>query len=257
MLSPWAKRFKWWKKLPVWLLWQKRDLARSSIMHVTSEIEKKWIEAYEFGKPVAVSPLGTYLPPFESAQRKEGNSDKKILLFAGRIAPIKALPNLMSAWATQKMPGWTLRIVGEETTPGYKNELVDLCLQLRISDSVEFAGARFGDELNHEYCNANALALVSETENFGAVVADAMAHCLPVITSKGTPWQCVDDEKCGWWVDNDVESLSRVLGEMRALPDSEMMAMGMRGRSLVEKQYSWQAIALEMKSVYECILKGC
>ena len=41
-----------------------------------------------------------------------------------------------------------------------------------------------------------------------------------------------------------------------ALSDEERQAMGLRGRDLVRKKYSWAAVASAMKMAYESILKG-
>ena len=95
------------------------------------------------------------------------------------------------------------------------------------------------------------MALVSETENFGAVVADALAHGMPVITSTGTRWHEVEERQCGWWVDNGVNSLTKVLKSLCALSDAERIQMGENGKRLIQEKYTWPAVAKQMSAFYE------
>ena len=187
-LSPWSFKYKWWKKCLPWYLYQKRDLKSAAVLHVTSEGEDRWVRDAGFGDQRIVNiPMGTEIRPAIARRH-----DIHRILFVGRIAPVKSLEKLIQAWAKVDRANWRLRIVGVEDFVGYTDSLKALCKQLGVVDSVEFVGQKFGQDLEDEYAQADALALVSETENFGAVVADALAWGLPVITSKGTPWREVE-----------------------------------------------------------------
>ena len=190
MLSPWAMKFKWWKKFLPWFLWQKRDLKSAEILHVTSEKELDWVQASGFRNRIVNIPLGTNLPEAVPVRRRE----KKTLLFVGRINPVKGLENLIRAWRNVRNDDWKLRIVGADEAK-YSAALQSLVHELSLETSVEFPGPKFGTDLEEEYKNADALVLPSHTENFGGVVIDALAWGLPVITSKGTPWREVEGEK--------------------------------------------------------------
>lgn len=91
---------------------------------------------------------------------------------------------------------------------------------------------------------------MSHTENFGATVVDALAHGKPVITSAKTPWKVVQEKGCGWWVENDVESLARALREMMALSENDRCEMGHMGCTLVEASYSWEAVGQALLTAY-------
>ena len=245
MLSPWAIKFKWWKKALPWMLWQKRDLRSAAILHVTSEKELVWVRARGFKNQIVNIPLGTNLPKGVPVRRYE----KKTLLFVGRINPVKGLENLIRAWKLAWCADWKLRIVGTDEAK-YSAPMQSLVRELSLETSVEFPGPKFGAELENEYKNADALVLPSFTENFGGVVIDALAWGLPVITSKGTPWREVASSRCGWWVDNDPETLAKALRELMVLSDEERQAMGARGRELVREKHSWTAVADRMREVY-------
>ena len=250
-LSPWAFRFKWWKKLPVWWLWQKHDLNKASVLHVTSEQEVDWVSMFKLSPAIVNSPMGTYLPKINDGQNDV--REVKCLLFVGRLAPVKALPNLIQAWELVRPKGWKLRIVGEGPQD-YVEVLKRQVKNGRLQDCVEFPGAKFDANLRNEYQLADALALVSETENFGAVVTDAMAHGLPVITSKGTRWQEVEQYGCGWWVENTPEEIAKVIQALVVLSDDERKAMGKRGQALIQAKYTWPAVARQMIAFYESLV---
>lgn len=250
-LSPWAFRFKWWKKMVPWYLYQRADLRSASIIHVTSADEETWVRNAGLRQRVVNIPLGTHLPP----QVPVRCAKVKTLLFVGRIAPVKALPTLLDAWTMVRPVGWKLRIVGVQDFDGYTDSLKAQCDRLGISTTVEFPGQRFGEDLLGEYADASALILPSHNENFGAVVIDALAWGMPVITSTGTPWQEVAKFGCGWWVDNTSQELAEALKDLIALSDEERCMMGEKGRRYVEGRYTWQSVARELKGVYESLLR--
>ena len=252
MLSPWAMKFKRWKKLPVWWLWQKRDLKYAAILHVTSEKEAEWVRAYGFDNRIVNIPLGTYLP----SEIPDLRGKDKTLLFVGRIAPVKALDKLIRAWAmVENRAGWKLRIVGIEDFPGYTDGLKALSRDVAVEDLVEFPGPKFDAELEAEYRRASLLALVSETENFGGVVVDALAHGVPVVASKGTPWKDLTREGCGWWVDNTPTVIAKTLSlAIDKIKDENAHAhFSKAARELVEREYSWNVVGAKLLEGYSSI----
>ena len=79
---------------------------------------------------------------------------------------------------------------------------------------------------------------------------------MPVIVSRGTPWQEVEERQCGWWVENDPETLARTIVEMMALSEDERCAMGARGREWIRRDFSWESVGREMLSAYEWLCHG-
>lgn len=256
MTAPWSMRHKWWKKKLVWWLCQRCDLTRAVAIHATSEQEVGWVRDLGFRQQIVQVPLGTHLP-HPDPLRQEARTARRTLLFVGRIYPVKAIDRLIEAFVRAKShhpmsSNWVLRLVGPDQI-GYRAELESLASRLGCED-VEFAGPKFGVELDAEYTNCDALALVSHTENFGATVVDALAHGKPVVTSTKTPWREVADYGCGWWVDNDVETLAATITELFNTQVADLKAMGERGRTLVESRYTWDAVARQMKEAYEHVL---
>ena len=246
MLAPWALRNRWWKKFMPWHLYVRRRLARAAAIHVTAKQEAEWVRGLGFASPTPIIPLGTHLPQGGDNRTVRANH---VLLFVGRLHPVKGLESLLMAWknSSAKALDWRLRLVGCGTAD-YEERLRQIIRNNQI-DSVELAGAKYADELELEYAAADCLILPSFTENFGGVVIDALAHGVPVITSKFTPWQEVDGH-CGWWRGNTENELAAVLEEMMTLPDAKRHEMGLKGRALVEQKYTWAAVAEQMREVY-------
>ena len=255
MLAPWALHNRWWKKFLPWYLYVRRRLARAAAIHVTAQQEAEWVRALGFENPTPVIPLGTDVAKVRIRQPRQSEHDLHTLLFVGRIHPVKGLENLLTAWkkVSTRGKGWRLRLVGCGTAD-YEERLKQIIRNNQI-DSVELTGAKYGDELEQEYAAADCLILPSFTENFGGVVIDALAHGVPVITSKFTPWQEVNG-LCGWWRGNTVEELVSVLEEMIASPDTARRELGLKGRALVEKKYTWTAVARQMREVYHKVSDG-
>jgi len=257
MTSPWAMRHRWWKKLPAWFAYQRRDLKDASLLHCTTEVEADWNRRLGLAKTVVV-PMGADLPDrIGLLSSGEGAADTAggVLLFVGRVHPVKALDRLIAAFAGVREDlrrNWKLRLVGPEEE-GELTRLRTVLPDLEVlvpSGAVEFAGPKYGAELAAEYDSCACLALVSHTENFGATVVDALAHGRPVVTSTRTPWRDVVSAGCGWWVENDVATLTRTLEEVFALSPDERRQMGANGRRMVEGRYAWRAVAEKMREAY-------
>ncbi len=93
----------------------------------------------------------------------------------------------------------------------------------------------------------------SASENFGIAIAEALSSCVPVICTKGTPWESVQSEKCGWWIDDDIESIDLALTEALSLCIDDLIAMGVRGRCFIAREYSWESVSSRMLQEYQAI----
>lgn len=246
-LSPWAMQYKGFKKKFAWVLYQKCDLQRAGVLHVTCSGEEADARRVGLKNPCVVVPLGVRMPE-NGLKREKKDFPIKTVLFTGRVTPIKGLANLVRAMAISE--GWQLRIVGPDED-GHTAELKALAKKEGVTERIDFVGPKYGEALEKEYRDADCFALPSFSENFGSVVVEAMAAELPVIVSRGTPWQEVEERKCGRWVKNDPETLAQTIAEIMSLPGAERRAMGSRGRKLVAEKYQWSAVGRMMAEVYE------
>lgn len=253
MLTPWALKNKWWKKLLGLALYQYWSLKKADLIHVTAQSEVEDIKRLGLKNEIVIAPLGVRIKEsnyHSPTPTHNSNSTAKTLLFVSRVQRKKGLPNLLEAWA--RLPkdlkkDWTIRIVGPDQD-NHTAELIEQCQSLGLSwakrryavDSqsgagvgiqvspnsacpegtcvpeVQFIGPKYGDELDREYRNADLFVLPTHSENFGSVVIEALARAVPVICTKEAPWEELETHNCGWWIDDNVDALVDALKE--ALP---------------------------------------
>jgi len=269
MLTQWALRHKGWKKRLAWQVYQRRDLQSAQVLHATSQQEAREFRELGLTQPIAVIPNGVTLSP-EVRESEVGSQEAEVrtILFLGRIHPIKGLMNLVAAWAaiqksevgSQKSEAsgparWRVIVAGGDEN-GHLAEVKAEIKKQKLENSFEFAG-EVADEAKWDlYRNADLFVLPTHSENFGIVIAEALACGVPVITTRGTPWEDLTTHHCGWWVEIGTEPLAGALNEAMKLPDEERRAMGLRGRKLVEENYSWSSAAKKMVAVYQWMLES-
>ncbi len=286
MLTAWSLQFKGWKKQLAWQLYQQRDVRSAQVLHATSVAEAEGFRALGLRQPIAVIPNGVALPlerqNEESGKQKtetEGRNSNfqlstlnsqpnvRTVLFLSRIHPKKGLLDLVRAWGeiqnskfkiqnseSGEQARWRVVIAGGDEG-GHLQELKAEIGKLKLEDVFEFTGPVEGAAKWELYRRADLFVLPSHSENFGIVVAEALACGVPVIASRGTPWEDLVTHRCGWWPEIGSEPLAAALREALAHTDQERQEMGARGRELVRVKYSWSGAAEQMRAVYRWMLK--
>lgn len=254
-LSPWALSRSPGLKRVLWPL-QRRALSRADMLHATSAAEYDEIRSHGFTAPVAVIPNGIDLPALPTGAKQGRGDGVRTLLFLSRIHPTKGIDRLLQSWVQlqSEHPNWRLVIAGTGDK-AHVQEVRDLAASLDAR-GVEFQGPLYGDAKAHAYQAADLFVLPSHSENFGMVVAEALAHACPAVVCVGAPWSGLVNEGCGWWVANDVTTLAATLDSAMRLPAAELAAMGLRGRSWMERDFGWNAIGQKMNAAYEWLVTG-
>jgi glycosyltransferase involved in cell wall biosynthesis len=254
MLAPWALRHKAWKKKLAWWLYQRRDLSHAALLVATAQQEVQDIRRMMPGKNIAVVPNGVELPTVSQRSVIKGQrSGVRTVMFLGRIHPVKGLKNLVEAWHLVRPSGWRCILAGPDEA-GHQKELQAILQSRKLENIFAFPGLMNDGQKWALFRDAGLFVLPSFTENFGVAAAEALAAGVPVIATKGTPWEELRTQNCGWWVDIGIEPLATALREGVSLSDQERFEMGQRGRRLVEEKYSWPQIGRDMLTVYEWIL---
>lgn len=249
----WFKRIK---KRFAWCLYGKRIVDKAACIIATSEQEYRSIRTLGSKVPVAIIPNGIEIDAFpKEVTHKFG--EKKVLLFLSRVNPIKGLDYLIDAWSL--LPGslrkeWELQIAGNSDPKDYILTLEKKVNELKLNDSVKFLGSINGSEKLRKYQDANLFILPTLNENFGNVIAEAMMCECPVITTKNAPWSCIQEDKCGWWIDLSIDNLVQVLIESMSLSDDERLEMGRKSRQCIINRYSLDSIAKMTLSLYEWVI---
>lgn len=253
MLTAWALRHNRWKKRLAWTAYQERVLRQATLFHVTSQEEVDALRELGFDQAAAVIPNGVPLP--DGSDGLSASTDEHRALFLSRVHPKKGLPMLIEAWADVAPENWVLELVGP-SEGGHRKELERQVRRAGLEDVIQFSGPVADDEKWDVYRRADLFVLPTHSENFGIVVAEALAAGVPVITTRGTPWNDLEEYGCGWWVEPDAEAIAGALGQATVLNDTERAEMGRRGRQLVEEQYSWSGVAEKMVAAYRWVLVG-
>ena len=254
-LAPWSLTKEKWKKRIFGALFQYPALRLTDMFHATSEKEYEEIRAQGYRQPVAIVPIGMDLPVFSfNAEKQRGGEAERLkkVVFFGRLHKVKGIDRLVRAWELVARDGWELVIAGPDC--GMLEELKGLVAERKVP-RVSFVGEINGHAKYEFLASGDIYVLPSDTENFGVTVAEALASGTPVIASQGTPWQGLERERCGRWVQIGVEPLAAALEEMMVMGDEERTAMGMRGREWIRRDFSWKGIGAKMKAAYEWLLE--
>lgn len=278
MVLPWCLRQRRWRKCMAWHLYQGRDLRRAAALHVTCAAEARAAAALLPGVRCALIPNGVDLPagpvgsadpvgsagpvavgePASPAAATAGwgaaPAAAGVALFLGRLCPVKGIDLLLQAWARLQPAGWQLRIAGPDEG-GWRRRLEAQVQALGLQADVRFLGPVNATIRERELRAADLLVLPSRSESFAMVVAEALAHGLPVLTTTATPWQQLAAIEAGWLCAADLTSLT--LGLQRALgtPAAQRRAMGLRGRDHVARQLSWRRTAEQFLHLYQQVLR--
>lgn len=234
-----------------WPLVQKPALAAVSCFHATAGSEYADIRRMGFKQPVAVIPNGIDLP----ALAPKARSERRTLLFLGRIHPNKGLDLLLPAWARVqgRFPDWDLVIVGNDQgyhgTSGHLDEMKALAVSLGLQ-CVKFEGARYGNEKFAAFRNADLYVLPTYSENFGMTVAEALSQETPAIVTKGAPWQGLEANDAGWWIDIGLDPLVGALEAAMGKTRQELSTMGAHGRAWMHREFLWTNISRQISEAY-------
>lgn len=257
MLEPWALSHKRFKKRLAWRLYQRHDLKHARCHHATAEVEARNLEQLQLGVPVVAVPNGVDVPEERSAgSESEGavrGGSIRTALFLGRIYPVKGLPMLIEAWARVRPHGWRLQIAGPDEA-GHQKQIEKAVFAAGLGDVVSFSGPIAYHMKMSTFLSADLFVLPTHSESFGIVVAEALAHGVPVLTTTGAPWSILPEVSCGWWVDANVDGIADGLRRATSLDPKELREMGAKGRSLVINKFCWKRVATLILSMYGKVL---
>lgn len=240
-------------KRVVWWLAQRRVFEDAACIHATSVAEAEDVRRAGLKRPIAVIPNGVEFAA-NGLSRDPDDRGKTRVVYLGRLDPIKGLETLLRAWSSvqEKAPTAELVIAGDGE-PSYRGSLVELGRALGLR-RVSYLGEVGGGAKETLLKEASLLALPSLSENFGMVVAEALAAGVPAVVSRGAPWEGLRERGCGWWVDHGVSAWAAALETAVGLPAQDLAAMGMRGREWMRADFSWQRVGKMMAVTYGWLL---
>ena len=239
------------------LVYQKNDLQKSSMILATSKMEAENIRKLGLSNPIAIIPNGIIIDDYPCRGFDYLKKVKKQVVFLSRIVPKKGIEILLESWKQliPLFPNWNLVIVGNGEKE-YIDKLNVIIKEYNISNSVEILPPAFGVEKYNLYVESSLFVLPTHSENFGMVIAEALSCGLPVITTKGTPWQELVSSKAGWWIELSPNNLTEALKEAFEKTNEELFDMGQRGAKLVRDMYDYVHVSRRMAEAYRWMMKG-
>lgn len=251
-MSSESLKFSKIKKFIFYILFQRSVLKKVDLIHVTSADEMKDVRNFGLTQPITIIPNGIDI---HKIKYKKDNKKFK-LIYLGRIHPKKGIENAVKAWSAvaNDFPNWTFEIAGEGDKK-YEKKIKSFISKSK-SSTVKFIGPIYGEEKIKFIQTSDVLIMPSYNENFGMVVAEALANNTPVICGKNTPWSDVSLKNCGWHIPNDFKSIEKTFLEVFSKSKIDLFNKGKNGRLWMKESYSWGEVAKKMILSYEWLLSN-
>ncbi len=181
-------------------------------------------------------------------------NDTRLIVYAGRLVPIKDIPVLIRATAelVKQRPDVHVALFGDGPL---RSELEDLAKELGVADAITFCGTTH--HLETAYADADLVALCSKREGMPVVIMEAMAAGRPVLsTDVGNVRSLITDGVTGRLVPSgDSEALAAAM--LAALDDPEhSMAMARAGQQHVLSAFSIETLTQRINALYEAQIAG-
>lgn len=257
MLDPWFKYTYPLKHLKKWLYWpwaEYRVLRDANAVIFTCEEERLLARKsfWLYRAKEAVTSYGTSSPPGNAqalAQRfLEAHpelQDKRIILFLSRIHEKKGCDLLLEAFAQVASNDNRLHLVmaGPDQT-GWASTLKNRAAKLGIADRISWPGMLQGDSKWGAYNAAEVFCLPSHQENFGIVVAEALACGKPVlISNKVNIWREIKSDLAGFVDDDSTAGTVRNLEHWLQLSPDAYQKMTKRATKCFTQRFHIQRAA--------------
>lgn len=232
-LDPYMVKRSGWKKRPV--LWIINNLLKKHVaFHATCPAEVQYI-VDNFGEEVEIITIPNYMEFSAPIKTKK----EKSFLYIGRIHPKKAIENLIEALDLSKQfrgSGFNLKIAGNADNP-YGEKLKAQAKKLGLEEQVIFEGHVEGDHKQQLLAESYFSFMPSHTENFGIVVMEALAQYTPVVASKGTPWGLLEEDKAGFWTENDPQTLADTIDRILEMDEPTYKTYTEQARKLALREF--------------------
>jgi len=244
---------------------EKDAVANCHRVIAATEREKEEL-VYHYGAvpdKIGIVPCGVNMELFQpfdrmAARQKLGLSDEKIVLFIGRIDPLKGIDQLLNAMThLQKVPGLRLIVIGGDKYSTQEMEkLHRLAAGLNIQDAVTFQGSVEHEQLPYFYSAADVCVVPSYYESFGLVALEALASGTPVVaTDVGDLRNIIRQGQTGYVLtDNNPENLAEKMDLILSGPGRDMeTALSIRESV---SRYSWPNITGSVMSELSLVLEN-
>ncbi len=251
--------------------WETAIVRDSDVIIASTELEKHDIMKYYYGDPekiFVISPgvnhkVFKYHPQLSSRKKLQLPQSKKIILFVGRIDPIKGIDLLIKAVSdlTKKYPDFenkfrVLLIGGDIKSRNFwRNQEVikikNLISSRKLDCCVKFLGSKAHNLLPNYYCASDVVVMPSLYESFGLVVLEAMACRSAVIASKvgGLKYLIKSGFNGRLFENGNISQFAKILWEL--VNDERSRSSLGKNAVATSQKYCWSEQAKKILGVYK------
>jgi glycosyltransferase involved in cell wall biosynthesis len=233
-----------------YLAWRlRKNLDRATAIHFTTPAERDLVAPLRLRTQSLIEPVGIDFSEFETLPERglfrakySQLAGRPMVLFLSRLSPQKGLDVLIPAFA--RLEDDAILVLAGPDYDNYHLSVRDWIAQHKLADRVIVTGMLHGRERIEAFRDADLFVLPSHHENFGIVVAEAMAAGTPVVISREVNiWHEVVEAGAGaavpgGAVDELASELTRWLAD-----DALRTAAGEKARIFAREHYDWQNIA--------------
>lgn len=252
------------KKKIYWELCEKKNMRDASGIFFTTPVEAR--EYKEQGFPLQKSFLVPNTINIQSMTPKERGAfrgvfnispDAPLVLFLGRLHPIKGLDALIPAFAdVATRDSRAVLVLAGPDEGGYQKKIEAEIEKRGIKNRVYFTGMLSGQEKFSALSACDIFILPSYSESFGMAAAEAMFFSKPVVVSTGVGLaESIAPTRAGLVVERTPDTLLKALEYLLKNPE-EAKEMGARGKVLLEKEFFPNAVAKKCFRAYEEVQKN-
>lgn len=261
-LDPYMFEIRRSKKMFGFRLYVEPILQRAEAIHATAQQEVEHARAFGLTGNIVVIPNGIDTIAPDDLPISQHADDiwpqlrgKRVVLFLSRLSPQKGLDMLIQSWGNLKesFADVVLVLAGPDYQ-GFSRMVRQLVDRYGVRDSVLFTGEVLEDRKWALFRRADLFVLPSYSENFGNVIAEALAFEIPVLTTTTTPWHMLKKYGCGLCVPPVQQEIEVALAKLLAMPKSRLCKMGARSGKLRAQLNTWQQSAQQFVELYQKIL---
>ena len=263
MAEPWAIRHKALKKKVYTALVEGNNLRKADCLHALSRPEVGHLRALAPNTPVCLVPNGVDLAPFDDLPtRAEAEADhpewrgKFLLLFYGRLHAKKGLDLLAKGLKALAPDHPNLHLVLAGNDDGALKPFLAAVEAHGLADRVSVVGHLAGRSARKVWGACDAFVLPSYSEGFSMAILEALAARKPVVITEACHFPELGRAGGGIVVEPTEAGVERGLRSLLERSPLERAALARNGRSLVERQYTWDRAADRLASVYRWIVGG-
>jgi glycosyltransferase involved in cell wall biosynthesis len=263
MAEPWAMRQKAMKKRIYTAFVEGKNLRRASCLHALSRPEVGHLRRLAPRTPIALVPNGVDLRPFEDLPARSvleaehpGLVGKFLLLFLARLHVKKGLDLLAEAMHAIRDDHPDVHILLAGSDDGAKAPFLERMGAMGLSSRLTSLGHVAGERARVAWGAADAFILPSYSEGFSMAILEALAARKPAVITTACHFPELRAAGGGVVVEPTAAGVTEGLRGLLERSTEERAEMARRGRSLVERRYTWGRQAGRLAKVYRWVAGG-